>query len=260
MKKILFIAIAAVTLTSFTEPGRPKKGQIVKGTEVQVHGGKAWTWIQTNKQGNPERIGITLTDQVLNSVPVGGGNGHGHMEGNHWVIKFPGKAGITPFDHVGMHWNPSGHEPETIYTVPHFDFHFYISTPEEVTEIGTYEMDSVRFKNLPSVDYFPAKYVNPGAVTAVPQMGSHWLDVTSGEFQGKPFTETLIYGSFDGKVTFIEPMITLDFLKKNADYVRDIPQPAKVQKSNWYPTKMRVSKHNGLTEVIYEGFIYRKQS
>jgi hypothetical protein len=262
MKQILLFTLVAgvVAFSSYTN-NNSKKPQVVKGPEVQVHGGKAWTWVQLSKQGNPEKLGITLTEDVLNTVPAGTKDGgHGHIAGNHWVMQLPSKAGATPFNHVSMHWNPNGHEPENIYTLPHFDFHFYTTTPEEVLEIGTYEQDSVRFKNTPSAEYYPAKYVNPGAATSVPQMGAHYVDVTSGEFQGKTFTETFLFGSFDGKVTFYEPMITLDFLKKNSDYVREIPQPAKVQKSSWYPTKMRVSKHNGVTEIILDQFVYRKQS
>ena len=262
MKKILFftVLVAAVAFSSYTK-NHSKNPQILKGPEVQVHGGKAWTFIQLNKQGNPEKLGVALTDEALNTVPAGSHNGgHGHEEGNHWVIKLPAKAGLTAFNHLGMHWNPNGHEPETIYTLPHFDFHFYSSTPEEVLQIGTYDKDSVRFKNVPSNDYIPAKYFNPGAPASVPQMGAHWMDATASEFSGKTFTETFLFGSFDGKVTFYEPMITLDFLKKSTNYVRDIPQPAKVQKSSWYPTKMQVTKHDGITEVVLTGFVYRKQS
>jgi hypothetical protein len=262
MKKILIFALAAgvVAFSSYTVLNN-KKVQILKGPEVQVHGGKGWTSLQLDKQGNPEKLSVALTDDALNSLPAGTKNeGHGHMESNHWILKLHSKANVTPFDHVGMHWNPNGHEPENIYTLPHFDFHFYTTPPEEVLQIGTYETDSVRFKNMPSAEYYPANYVNPGAPTAVPQMGGHFIDVTGGEFNGKTFTETFIYGSFDGKVTFWEPMITLDFLKKNANYAREIPQPAKVQASSWYPTKMKVVKHDGITEVVLEGFVYRKQS
>ncbi len=47
----------------------------------------------------------------------------------------------------------------------------------------------------------------------VPQMGAHWVDVTSPELNGSTFAQTFIYGSYDGQVNFYEPMITLDFLK-----------------------------------------------
>ena len=159
MKQILFLSLVAgvVAFSSYTG-NNPKKPQIQKGPEVQVHGGKAWTWVQLSKQGNPEKLAIALSDEALNSVPAGTPNsGHGHMEGNHWIVKLPAKTSNTPFNHVSMHWNPNGHEPENIYTLPHFDFHFYSSTPEEVLEIGTYEKDSVRFKKYAFSRIFPGK-------------------------------------------------------------------------------------------------------
>ena len=260
MKKFLAFAVAALSLVSCKKESDNQKNGIFKGPEVKVHEGKAWTWVQLNDAGNPERIAVTLTDQALSSVPVGSGDNHGHMDGNHWILKLHPKAAGTPFNHVGMHWNPNGHEPANVYTLPHFDFHFYLSTPEEVAAIPPYPVDSMKFKNVPGPDYLPATYINPGAATSVPQMGAHWIDVTSPELGGQTFTQTLLYGSYDGKVTFLEPMITLQFLKNTNSFVRDIPLPAKVHKTSWYPTKMRVVKRDGLTEVIYEGMVFRQQS
>jgi hypothetical protein len=49
------------------------ENNILKGPEVQVHGGKAWTWVHLNNEGKPEQAAITLTDAALNSVPIGNG-------------------------------------------------------------------------------------------------------------------------------------------------------------------------------------------
>lgn len=262
MKKFLIASLAMVALSSSCKKDKdPEKSGVFKGPEVQVHHGKAWTWIQLDKKGDPLRLAVTLTDAALNSVPVGtgdeGDHDHSDME-NNWVLKFHPKAGIVPFNHLGMGWNPIGHEPEPIYGKPHFDFHFYMMTPEEVAAIPVYEMAKDKFDNYPAAAYLPPAYFNAGG--GVPQMGAHWIDPASGEFNGQPFTQTFIYGSYDGKVTFYEPMITLEFLKNNNNYVRNIPQPAKVQKTGWYPTKLRVVKHNGVTEVILDEFVYRLQS
>lgn len=97
----------------------------------------------------------------------------------------------------------------------------------------------------------------------VPTMGKHWVDVTSPELNPnnpQPFTQTFIYGSYDSKVVFYEPMITLDFLKTTANFERLIPQPAKVQQSGYYPTKMRVQKQGNAVSIILEGLVYRTAS
>jgi hypothetical protein len=39
-------------------------------------------------------------------------------------------------------------------------------------------------------------------------MGVHWIDPASHEFHGHDFTATVLYGSYNGEMNFIEPMIT----------------------------------------------------
>lgn len=260
MKKILIIGIAAILVAFSTKFYYDGKSGVFKGPVVQVHEGKSWTWVKLDKKGNPERIGISLTEKALTSVPAGNGHGgHAHGTSNNWVVKFNPVAGaVIPFNHVGMNWNPNGHEPEHIYDKPHFDFHFFSMTPEEVVVIPVYEADSTKFNNWPAAEYFPETYFNPGG--GVPLMGAHWVDVTSGEFNGKPFTETFIFGSYNGKVTFYEPMITQEFLKSQNNYERDIPTPVRFQESGWYPTKMRILKHEGVTDIVLDNFVYRQKS
>lgn len=261
MKRIFSLGSLLAVLFTSCEKDRNDDNNIYRGPVKQVYDGKAWTWAQIEKSGKPVRLAITLTDAALNSVPVGShdDHDHDHTGDNNWTLEFHPKAlAATPFNHVGMGWNPNGHEPHMFYGAPHFDFHFYIMTQAEVAAIPPYEVDSLKFKNWPAPDYLPANYINPGG--GVPQMGAHWVDITSGEFNGQGFTQTFIYGSFDGKVNFYEPMITLTFLKTNSNFVRTIPQPAKVQKSGYYPTKMRVVKHDGVTDVILDEFVYRTQS
>ena len=69
-------------------------------------------------------------------------------------------------------------------------------------------------KPLPAGE-MPATYINTGLV---PTMGAHWIDVTAPELNGQPFTETFIFGSFDGKMTFYEPMITKAFIEEKHNH------------------------------------------
>lgn len=252
MKKILLVLAAAVSLVSCKKDDDNKKGGIFKGASVQVHDGKAWTWVKISKNDVPEQLAITLENKVLNSLPTTDEGGGHNAHQNNLVLPLHEKAiAVTPYKHVGLDWNPVGHEPEPIYTKSHFDMHFYmISNAERLAATNMQKILSA-----PDAAYIPEKHMS-GA--PVPTMGLHWLDVTSPELGGIiPFTQTFIYGSYDAKVIFHEPMITLEFLKNTNNFERSIPQPAKFSQAGYYPTKMKVVKHNGVTDVILEGFVQR---
>lgn len=254
MKKVFFLFAISVALFSCKKDD-DKKDNIYKGAAVQVHDGKAWTWAKINKNGAPEQLAITIEDKVLNSVPTeaDGEGGHNSHE-NNLVLPFHPKAiEATPFKHAGLDWNPIGHEPDGVYTISHFDLHYYMIS--EAERMAATDMGKILAE--PAQGYVPANHV---AGAPVPTMGLHWIDATSPELNGAPFTQTFIYGSYNSKVIFYEPMITLDFLKNTTNFERPIPQPAKFQQAGYYPTKMRVTRHNGVVDIILEGFVQRQAS
>ncbi len=264
MKKLLFLCIAAGTLFTSCKKDKPgiekkEKEKIFKGAITKFQHGKAWTWYEVDNNDNPLRLAVAIDDSAMASLDRTQPGGTGHHHENMLSLAFHPKAvAATPFNHLGLDWNPFGHEPEPIYGKAHFDFHYYMMTEAERMAIPPYPMDSLKFKNVPGPAYFPATYINPGG--GVPQMGAHWIDVTSPELNGAPFTQTFIFGSYNGKVNFYEPMITEAFIINNPTFERSIPQPAKVQKTSYYPTKMRIQKINGTTNIILEAFVLRQAS
>ena len=260
MNKIFATLLAIAALATACKKD-PRDNGVFKGPEVKVHNGKAWTWVQLKDDGTPERLAVTINQAALNSVPgpdpahAGDGESHDHSgDENNFVLKLHPRAAATLFNHVWLNWNPAGHEPPGIYDIPHFDIHYYLTSVEERSAA----VDPVKMDIVPGTDYLPANYISPAP--GVPQMGRHWVDVTSPEFNGQLFTQTFIYGSYDGKITFYEPMITKAFLQNTTSFERSIPQPAKFQKSGYYPTKLRVVRHDGVTEIVLEGFVFKQAS
>lgn len=64
----------------------------------------------------------------------------------------------------------------------------------------------------------------------------HWIDPSSPEFNQKPFSITFIYGSYNGQMTFIEPMMTMAFLETKPEISAPIKLPAAYQKRGYHPT------------------------
>jgi hypothetical protein len=205
-----------------------------KGQEASFGFGKAYTYVTNDGDGDPIEIGIAMDEAAFNNF--------NEMSGDHEVsLDYPAEAGKTPFKHQFMGFASHGHEPTAIYGVPHFDLHFYTTTQAQRTSISPF--DTLKASMMPTPDFFPAAYFPTGLV---PQMGVHWLDGTAGELNGASFTQTFIWGSFEGKVTFLEPMITHQFIAEKNNFETDIKQPAKFdQPGKFYPTKQGFKHENG---------------
>jgi len=250
MKKFLILAVAASSFIFACDKDKNKDKEY-KSDEVTLHGGKVWTSAKVDKDGKPLSVSILVNDAALNSVPVGQPSDHMSPQ-NNILIPISDKSG-TPFRFAMVNWNSSGHEPDNVYTVPHFDFHFYTSNQADVMNY----MDDAKLNAEPPAGYIPANHISgPG----VPMMGKHFIDANTPELHGQSFTQTFLYGSYDSKVVFMEPMITLAFLKNTTTFERSIPQPTKFQQAGFYPTKMKVSRHDGVTEITLEDFVSRQAS
>lgn len=245
MKRILIIATSATLL--FACKKEDSNTGTFTGAETALQQGKAKSWIKVDAIGHPEQIGVTIDDAALNSMPANGDESEVTL-----ALDAHAKS-VTPFDHIEVGWNPHGHEPVGIYDKPHFDFHFYM-VPEAEVEAAT---DATKLNANVAGEFLPDHYV-PGP--AVPKMGKHFIDVTSPELNGQPFTQTFIYGGYDAKVTFYEPMITMAFIKATTNFERTIPQPAKYQKAGYYPTKMSIKRHDGVTDIALSGFVQHQAS
>lgn len=250
MKKFLILVVAASSFIFACDKDKNKDKEY-KSAETALHNGKVWSAAKVDKDGKPLSVAIVVNDAALASVPLGQPSDHMSPE-NNLLIPISEKSG-TPFKFIMLNWNSSGHEPEHVYTLPHFDFHFYTSTQNEVMNYT----DPTKLEAAPDAAYIPANHISgPG----VPMMGKHYIDAASPELSGQTFTQTFLFGSYDSKMVFYEPMITLAFLKSTSSFERPIPQPSKVQETGYYPTKMKISRHDGVTEITLTAFSYRQAS
>jgi hypothetical protein len=160
------------------------------------------------------------------------------------ILALPGQA-PAPFDHVMLDWNPDGH-PGPGYGVAHFDFHFYFDSPEDVAAIP--------FNPAPTpVD---AQWVAPGYIpdmVVVPGGGLHYLDVLAPEFSGEPFTSTFIYGYNDGRMSFLEPMITYATLQAGGSQSFNVRQPSAYQRTGYYPSEYGYAFDGDIYDVYLGG-------
>ena len=91
-------------------------------------------------------------------------------------------------------------------------------------------------------------------------MGAHWVDPKSPELNGELFTRTFLYGSWDGRMIFAEPMVTKAFMETKPDFRAPIPAPARYAAPGHYPTEYRVYWNEAAKEyrVALTGLVEQK--
>jgi hypothetical protein len=230
---------------SFTAKMSANKLTVFKVPQVTLGHGKVRSWISVDSNGLPSEIGIEITPEVFKNLEANRKSLFPIVLPLHFKAKQ-----LTPFDHIGLNWNPKGHQPEGVFDVPHFDIHFYMIPVGKQLTIPAWSPETdAAFNNYPPMDYLPADYgTPPGPATAEAQMGKHWLPINLGAYL--PFSKIMVYGSYNGKFIFVEPMITLDYLLSDVAFNANYSQPEHFEKAGNYPTKYNIY-HDAVTGNTY---------
>ncbi len=232
---LALVAVAAGGLAPVARAADAPMASVHEGPAVKVGNGTARVVVAATAKGVPASVSVVLTAGALEGLPAPSKE-HPEWE---FVLPMPATGPRTGYDHVALDWNPAGHPPEGIYTVPHFDFHFYAVSRAEQEGVSFSGTAGAEAAKVADSALLPKGYVVPPD-TAVAKMGVHGVDPASPEFHGKPFTRTFIYGYYKGRLTFVEPMVTLAYLLSKPDVTAAVKVPSAYSYPGFYPTKYRV--------------------
>lgn len=227
----------------------------VRGRSAKLGNGRIHTWARLGTDGKLAAIGVSFDEAALTGLPAEPPAG---QEGVEYVLELPAEAAGSVYKSIAINWNPHGHGPTKIYDIGHFDFHFYLIGEDERGKITAVGDDLARnYKAVPEA-YMPQGYI-VAPDSAIAKMGAHLADPGSHEFHGKDFTKTFLYGAYDGKVIFLEPMITKAYLDTKPNSTESIKLPAKFASPGSYPTKYTVRYDTAKKEytVALEGMTQR---
>lgn len=235
----------------------PVAANVVVGDFKIMGNGTVRSWAQIGKNGQPTAVGITFSESALTGLPPGV-KGDPRRSNFEYSMKLPRQAKATRIDHISFDWEPFGHAPKGIYDVPHFDLHFYYMTMSQRDAIQGAGMAPQKLFKKPAPQFVPAGYILPPG-TGVPRMGAHWMNTAAPELRGGKFTHTFVLGSYDGRFTFLEPMLTKSFLETKPNVATPIALPKTVQQHGLYPTHYRVSFNQTRREysIALENFRWR---
>ncbi len=199
------------------------------------------SFVTLDRQGEVKSLGIALSRSAFTQLPT---------TAKAYTLPLPKRGKVKSINHVGVDWNPQGHHPEGIYSVPHFDFHFYTISPQQRLQITAIGEDLARATQTPAPALLPPNYV-PTEDGAEPYQGSHWADSTAPEFQPPPhgFDKTFLYGFYDGKISFLEPMIAKSAFQP---FTAAVPTPSQYAKAGVYPTRYKLTYYRQAKEYRVE--------
>jgi hypothetical protein len=261
-RRELFVALAAalmVTGAVFAQhsarSAAPKERTIVGETKT-LGAGQARSFVRVGPDGKPTAVGVIFSEDALEGLPKEPPPGE---EGIGITFALPPEAAATAFKHIWLNYNPHGHPPEKIYDVPHFDFHFYMISDAEREGITAEGEGLLKGNKQPAAEFIPEGYVYIPNST-IPRMGAHWVNPLGRELHGQAFTNTFLFGSYDGRLIFGEPMIAKSFLETKTDVTELIKLPKSYERrGTYYPTRYSVRYDAAAKEytVALEGMTLR---
>lgn len=226
-------ATALLALAACGDDGSAPATRTFRGPQVAVGAGMAWSEMVFDGADELQELSVVFTEGALTNLPP-------TLPNTEFIIPMPTQAPATVYNHIGINWQPNGHPPPMVYTVPHFDVHYYlVSLSARDAMTAADPAFAAKLAKAPANDEAPPGYV--ADVQGVPRMGTHWTDPTSHEFHGSPFTNTMVYGFYDGRMVFLEPMMTKAFLESKPNETKPIKVPARYPTPGRYPTSYRVA-------------------
>ena len=189
------------------------------GPSQPLGNGTVKTYVTLNGAGQPTEVGLRLSATAMDGLPQDTGPAQTVM------LAFPDQAARTAFNHVMLNWNPQGHDPAELFGKPHFDFHFDMVDMATMQAINP---DDPRYaaeaEHLPEPKYVPQDYVVPPGPPVAAQ-------VVPGKYD---FQKIVISGAWDGRYTFVEPMITREWLLTQPNTQESLKQPQAYQQTADY--------------------------
>lgn len=243
----LVLAAAAVAACAPSRASTNAKGEMTVLGDTEALGlGIATPYAIIDKQGNPVEIGVRLTEKALDGLPQGDAP-------SMYVLNFPEEAAKTPVKNLMLNWYPKGRKPAELFGEPQLAFHFYTIDHGEAMGINP-KAETAKANNLLDPKYVAKDFIaEPGdpVEKTVPAMGLHWLDATREFGPGKPeFSEVFVYGSWDSKLIFLEPLATRKYLLTKPNLTAEVKQPAAFQKDAYYPTKYGIRWDGELQQYV----------
>jgi hypothetical protein len=236
------------------------------GTQQPIGEGFARSFVTLNDQGNPQELGVILTEGAL-SLPIGDTEPDIST-----LLSLPAEASATAFNHIQLTYRPHGYSwLPPIFAVPRFTIDAFLISPQERALIcpsadindpqSTCPPEQLaQALQPPKPDIVPPGFLPTGIVE--PGFGTRYFDsdLLPPIIQGQqPFTTLYDYAFSGGQNSLIGFGATKAFLETQTNVSKSIQVPYSYSKSGYYPTEYRITFDEASQEyrMALTGLTYR---
>ncbi len=229
------------------------------GDRISFAKGNVQTYMQINPDGTPYAYGITFPESTLEDLPgkdqpndfqncfdadENGIISEKECVGGHFRFLFYPKNKLkNPIQWSSFSYHPIGRLPPGIFDVPLFEFRSNLKDFFETNSIKlgpcpgliNCEDYALAAKEVPE-KYLPKGYTSINIIEG--KVGNLLVNTYGSEFDPKKkFRNSFILGSFNGKISFFEVMVSLDVLNEKKSGCLPIMQAESYEQIGYYPTK-----------------------
>jgi hypothetical protein len=230
---------------NLTDPG----SRLVWGESAIVDGARIVTWAVVSADNEVLAAGVTFSQKLAEDMPESGDGPAGAIAS----LEFPAIVQETTFfNHLEIQPEPDGHVSPpgsngTVYSVPHFDFHFYGIPEEEVLGIPAQNPP------LPPAYELPAGYLPAGP--SIAEMGRHSSPRSILSVDKLSTVMILGYLPDGSQMHFVEPMISQEVLLSQQDFSLDVPMLTTFGREMLYPTQFEATFQGNSWSFVFSEFV-----
>jgi hypothetical protein len=224
--------------------------RVLWGEAVVIDGARVVTWALVSPRDNTIlAVGATFSEKLAEKMPEPGDGPAGAIAS----LEFPALVQETTFfNHLEIQPEPDGHVSPpgsngTVYSVPHYDFHFYSIPEEEVLSIPA------QSPPLPPAYAVPADYLPAGPSLA--EMGRHSSPRSILSVERLSAVMVLGYLPDGSQMHFLEPMVSQETLLAQQDFTLDVPVLTTFGREMLYPTTFEATFQGNTWSFVFSDFV-----
>ncbi len=196
---LTFMFFVCCTQYEIEESPRPELEEI-QGESFVIGNGQARSFVKVDKNQNLVSLGVGISETALDKLQVT------EQHSFSFLIDMPEIGGSSPVDHIALDWMYNEQYSEQAKPT-HLGVQFYtIMLAERLSIVANEEERPEVYSEFIPKNFVPFTETKEGS-------GTYWMEESILKTDETDYNHSVIFRSHNGELTFVEPAISIDFLR-----------------------------------------------